>query len=195
MKQKDIVIFPTDTVYGMGAKLYDKKGLNYIYQIKKRPLNKSIVVLCSSLQQAKELVQFNPQSLKLALHFWPGPLTLILHTTLKYFSKTKEKTLGVRMPNHPLALEILKKNGPLKTTSVNQSNHPPLNDYQTIFNIYHNKVALIYKNYHPILKISSTIVDLTTFQPVILRQGTITQEEISQILKPLWTSKNCKLCA
>ncbi|MBT1576771.1 threonylcarbamoyl-AMP synthase ['Elaeagnus angustifolia' witches'-broom phytoplasma] len=185
MKPKDIIIFPTDTVYGMGAKLYDKKGLNCIYQIKKRPLNKSIVVLCASLQQAKKLVQFSPQSLKLALHFWPGPLTLILPTTLKYFSKTKAKTLGVRIPNHPLALEILKKNGPLKTTSVNQSNHPPLNDYQTIFNIYHNKVALIYQNYHPILKISSTIVDLTTFQSVILRQGTITQEEILQILKPL----------
>ncbi|GFZ75323.1 hypothetical protein HPP_2810 [Hydrangea phyllody phytoplasma] len=185
MKPKDIIIFPTDTVYGMGAKLYDKKGLNCIYQIKKRPLNKSIVVLCASLQQAKKLIQFSPKSLKLALHFWPGPLTLILPTTLKYFSKTKAKTLGVRIPNHPLALEILKKNGPLKTTSVNQSNHPPLNDYQTIFNIYNNKIALIYQNYHPILKISSTIVDLTTFQPVILRQGTITQEEILQILKPL----------
>lgn len=182
MKPKDIIIFPTDTVYGMGAKLYDKEGLNLIYQIKKRPLNKSIAVLCASLQQAKKLVKFSSQSLKLALHFWPGPLTLILPTTWKYFSKTKEKTLGLRIPNHPLALKILKKNGPLKTTSVNESNNPPLNDYQTIFNIYHNKVVRIYPNYHPILKTSSTIIDLTTSQSFILRQGSIIQEEIAKFL-------------
>ncbi|CCP88209.1 L-threonylcarbamoyladenylate synthase [Candidatus Phytoplasma solani] len=179
----NIIIFPTDTVYGMGVPIYDEVGLQLIYQIKKRPHNKAIVVLCANLEQAKLLVEFNKTIYKLASFFWPGPLTLILKTTTSYFQKTGKISLGIRIPKHPLALKLLNKYGPLQTTSVNINGKPPLNDYNTIYQIYHQKVKLIYPNDCLISTVSSTIVDATNSKLVILRQGTITQAEVQKIIQ------------
>ncbi|AGL90801.1 Translation factor [Candidatus Phytoplasma australiense] len=180
---KNIIIFPTDTVYGMGVSLYDEKGLKEIYQLKKRSLQKNIIVLCSSLKEAQTLVKFNEISYQLATKFFPGPLTLILKTQTSYLKKTGQKTLGIRIPNHPLALSLLKKYGPLKTTSVNESGKEPLNYYNTIYQMYNNKVGFIYPNDYPILKVASTIVDATTNKLIVLRQGSISEAEIKKIAK------------
>ncbi|WP_349402073.1 threonylcarbamoyl-AMP synthase [Candidatus Phytoplasma solani] len=179
----NIIIFPTDTVYGMGVKLYDRKGLQTIYQLKKRSLEKEIIVLCASLQEAQILVQLNEISYQLAASFWPGPLTLILKTQTAYFEATGKKTIGIRVPKHPLALSLLKKHGPLKTTSVNESGGPPLNDYNIIYKMYCQKVLFIYPNNFPISKVSSTIVDATTNKLIILRQGNIKKETIQKVIK------------
>ncbi|MBS2126125.1 threonylcarbamoyl-AMP synthase ['Fragaria x ananassa' phyllody phytoplasma] len=181
----NIIIFPTDTVYGMGTLLYDKIGLDQIYQLKKRPINKDILVLCASLEQAQSLVEFSSVSLRLAARFWPGSLTLIMKTTPSYFQKTKVMSLGVRVPNHPLALQLLKKYGPLKTTSVNESKQPPLNDYHQIYQIYQQKVSFIYPNNYPMAQISSTIVKLTNAKSTILREGALDSSIIKHILKKL----------
>ncbi|MBP5835991.1 L-threonylcarbamoyladenylate synthase [Candidatus Phytoplasma meliae] len=179
----NIIIFPTDTVYGMGTLLYDQIGLEQIYQLKKRPINKDILVLCASLKQAQSLVEFSSVSLQLVARFWPGPLTLIMKTTPAYFQKTQAMSLGVRIPNHPLALELLQKYGPLKTTSVNESKQPPLNDYHQICQIYRQKVAFVYPNHYPMAQISSTIVQLTDAKNTILREGPLDSSIIKHILK------------
>lgn len=110
-------------------------------------------------------------------------MTLILKTTTSYFQKTGKISLGIRIPKHPLALKLLNKYGPLQTTSVNINGKPPLNDYNTIYQIYHQKVKLIYPNDCLISTVSSTIVDATNSKLVILRQGTITQAEVQKIIQ------------
>ncbi|WP_341266713.1 L-threonylcarbamoyladenylate synthase [Candidatus Phytoplasma fraxini] len=182
MHSHQIIIFPTDTVYGLGCSIYNYKGLTKIYQIKNRDPNKPISVLFSDLKQIKEIALIDNKIQKLALFFWPGPLTIIVFTHKKYFNLTKEKTIGIRIPNHPLALEILRNTGPLKTTSVNKSGEPPLNDYLEIKKQYQNKVDYIYLNNNFISNVNSTILDTTLSQWTILREGDISLSQIKKIL-------------
>ncbi|KXT29406.1 tRNA threonylcarbamoyl adenosine modification protein, Sua5/YciO/YrdC/YwlC family [Candidatus Phytoplasma oryzae] len=174
VNQKKIIIFPTDTVYGIGVRIDDKYNLKKIYQIKKRDFNKPISILFFSLQQIEKIVFLDNEIKKKIHYFWPGSVTLIVHVRLSCDLYKKEKKIGIRMPNHPLALKILKKEGPLRTTSINQSGEPPLNNYQEIKKKYQNKVDYIYydnnKN-HVSSGISSTVIDTTTFYWNIIRKG------------------------
>jgi len=179
---KELIIFPTDTVYGIGASLYDLDNIKKIYEIKGRSFNKQLPVLCSSIEQIEKFAVFDESALKLAKAFWPGGLTLILKSKEEYYQFSGEETIGVRIPNHKLALELLEKFGPLKTTSINDSGDAPLNDYETIYKKYNNKVSYIYKNNEESLGLSSTIINLVG-EVKVLRLGSITLEEINESLK------------
>lgn len=179
--KKELYIFPTDTVYGIGAKLYDKSSINEIYRIKGRDFNKPISVLCSNIEQISDFALLTNEAIKLAKAFWPGALTLILKTTNKYYNDTKEESIGVRIPNHKLALKLIEELGPLKTTSVNKSGSEPLNDYDEIMNEYNKEYIKIYKNEELISKVSSTVIDLTNNLKVI-REGDIKIEDIKSVL-------------
>lgn len=179
---KEIIIFPTDTVYGMGASVDDQKSIEQIYQIKGRKFNKPIAVLTASIEDLKDLVVITKDFELLAKSLWPGPITFILKTTESYYLKTNEKTLGVRMPNHQLALELLRKYGPLKTTSVNKTNEEPLNNYLEIKAKYGKVISKIYPNEEKSSLISSTVIDLTNNLELI-RSGEITTEIINKILE------------
>lgn len=186
---KKVLIFPTDTVYGIGASIYDKESIKKIYEIKGRDFNKPLAVLCSSIEQVNEFAVLTKQAKVIAEGFWPGGLTLILKTNKKYYDLTKEETIGVRMPNHKLALSLLDKYGPLKTTSVNTSGEEPLNDYEIIYEKYHDVVSDIYQNNESLTKLSSTVIDLTSDNYQILREGHITREDILKVLderRKLW---------
>ncbi|TVY12154.1 L-threonylcarbamoyladenylate synthase [Candidatus Phytoplasma pini] len=180
----EIIIFPTDTVYGIGAKIEDTKSLDKIYQIKQRDKKKPISILFNNLSQMKDIVILNDRVQKLADFFWPGPLTLIVPTKIDFYNKTKERKIGIRIPNYPLTLEILKKKGPLRATSVNLSGQKPLNNYQEIVDRYKNLVDYIYpydKNYKLSQK-ASTVLDTTMPIWKILRKGSISSEMIKKII-------------
>lgn len=179
-----IIIFPTDTVYGIGTGIENLAGINKIYEIKGRDFTKPMAVLCASLEQVSNYVILNKEALALAKAFWPGALTLVLKTTDSYFKQSREKTLGIRIPNHAKALELLKLYGPMKTTSVNQSNEKPLNDYLLIKQNYENLVDEIYPNNEPIAKVSSTVINLTE-KLFVIREGSITINQIEETLKSL----------
>ena len=111
-----VLIFPTDTVYGMGVSIYDKEGQDAIYQIKGRPANKRLSVLCASLEDVEKIAVLTDDAIKLINHYMPGALTIILKSKEEIVSNYIYDTIAVRIPNHPVALRVLKENGPMATT-------------------------------------------------------------------------------
>ncbi len=178
-----VIIFPTDTVYGIGASIYDKEGQERIYQIKHRSHDKPLAVLCYSLSQIKEIAEVNENAEKLIKKFLPGALTLILPAKAKVKEIMGLPTIGVRIPNSKLALSILEKEGAMATTSVNESGEKPLDTYEEIKDAYGDLVEEIYKKEEESSHISSTVVSLIESEPKLLREGSISLEMILDCLK------------
>jgi len=182
--QEDVIVFPTDTVYGIGASIFSPKALDKIFEIKNRPKDKSLIVLCADELQLEEIV--GPLSVdvkKIIDAFLPGGLTLILNC---YMSLPEEitrgkQTIGVRIPDHPLALELLKKFGPLATTSANISGEPSPTKIDRL-NPVIQRVNYVFDDGETKQQIPSTILDCTKDEFVILREGAITLEEIQKVL-------------
>ena len=177
-----VIIFPTDTVYGIGTPIFDIEGIERIYKIKKRPKDKPLACLCANLKQIEEIAYLNDFAIKLINEFLPGPLTLILKSKEEVYNKIGYKTIGVRIPNCKIALDILKENGPMLTTSVNESGSVPLNEYDDIKKNYNDSVDFIYNTDTKSSNISSTVVDLTTDRLRIIRIGEIPLSSIELII-------------
>ena len=177
-----VIIFPTDTVYGIGTQIFDLEGIERIYKIKNRPLDKPLACLCANLKQIDEIAIITEDAKKLINKFLPGALTLILESKDIVKEKIGYKTIGVRIPNSKIALNILEENGPMLTTSVNDSGEAPMNSYDEIVNKYNNLVDVIYDNDQPILEIPSTVVKIDRKGLSILREGAIKKEAILEIL-------------
>ncbi|MFA6170453.1 MAG: L-threonylcarbamoyladenylate synthase [Candidatus Margulisiibacteriota bacterium] len=162
LKSGGVIAFPTETVYGIGTLLGSRKGINKIYKLKGRPKNKPLQVLVPSLAEAKKLAKFNPAALVLAKKEWPGPLTLVL-PALK-----GKKTIGIRIPAHPLTLKLLKKTGPLASTSANESGEKPaLTALEVIAAL--PELDLVIDGGEAKLGKPSKIIDLTGPKPKIIR--------------------------
>ncbi|MFA5113659.1 MAG: L-threonylcarbamoyladenylate synthase [Candidatus Margulisiibacteriota bacterium] len=125
LKAGGVIAFPTETVYGIGALLSKPRAIARIYKIKKRPKNKPLQVLVSSLRQAKELGIFNAQALRLAKKHWPGPLTLVV-------PGRQGKTVGLRVPAHRTIIDLIRKVGPIAATSANLSGENPFLNAQQV---------------------------------------------------------------
>ncbi|MFA5692087.1 MAG: L-threonylcarbamoyladenylate synthase [Acholeplasmataceae bacterium] len=177
-----IIIFPTDTVYGIGTHFLNQEGINKIYQIKGREFNKPLAILCKDIKDLNKYAKITKDAKKLSKAFHPGALTIILKSKKRYFKESNEKTISLRIPNHPKALELINQYGPLKTTSVNQSHEPPLNDYLKISTIYKTLVDEIYENKLPLSKISSTVIDISKRPYQIIREGEIKKEDMLKII-------------
>lgn len=176
-----VIIFPTDTVYGIGTKIFDTEGIEKIYKIKNRSHDKPLACLCYDINQIKDIAYLNEEAIKLINKFLPGPLTLILKAKEEVVNKIGYKTIGIRIPNHKLALEILKENGPMLTTSVNDSGKKPINEYLEIVEKYNNIVDKIYCSSEESSNLSSTVVSIDN-EVKLLRLGSITEEEIKKAL-------------
>ncbi len=170
-----IICFPTDTVYGIGAKINDLKAIEKIYQMKHRDDKKPLAILCPSPNIDEYVDDISPIASELINKYWPGALTLIFKRG-KAISKKVTRgldTVGLRMPNSFIALQILKKFGLMATTSVNISGSNALNDITSITNQFANFIDYIVKDEATFSSVSSTVVDVTTSLPKVLRQGNI----------------------
>ncbi len=184
MIQNKVIIFPTDTVYGIGASIYDKIGMDRIYKIKNRPIDKPLAVLCANLEQIDEICYLTEDAKKLIKAFLPGPLTLILRSKDSILPTFGRPTVGVRIPNYDTALDILKENGPMATTSVNESGQASMNNYNDIVLEFGSYVDMVYPpSGAKTSSLPSTVVDITKEEPVVLRVGAITLDMINEILK------------
>ena len=123
LKGEDIVAIPTETVYGLAGNIYSEKAITKIFQLKQRPLFNPLIVHVHSLAEVEEIVTHIPDKAKLLAHaFWPGSLTLILpkKTTVPHLVTAGKDTVAVRIPKHPVALELLKRlDFPLAAPSAN----------------------------------------------------------------------------
>lgn len=185
INDNELMIFPTDTVYGLGAKVYDSVGQERIMEIKNRDCSKRFAVLCANLEQIESLAVLNDDARKIIKKFLPGGLTLILKAKRNdIHNYAIDDTVAVRIPNHPFAIKLLLENGPMATTSVNLSGEKPMNNYEDIYKVFKDKVDYIYDD--PINKeysnVPSTIIDLTGELKVI-REGNITLNDILECMK------------
>lgn len=183
LKESDIIVLPTDTVYGIGCKMQATDTLARLFEIKKRPFEKAIPVLVSSIEQANEFALFSEPELKLANHFWPGALTLILKTKKEFLALLGE-TVAVRMPRHKQTLEIIRKNGPLRVTSCNISGEKPLACSSEIKKTFKDQVQhyVFDENEATFSNLPSTIVKLFNNNPEFVRIGEISQNQILDTL-------------
>jgi L-threonylcarbamoyladenylate synthase len=175
-----LVAFPTDTVYGLGALAFDRKAVESIYTAKDRPVEKAIPVLIGDLEDlGKVCLEIPETALRLAEHFWPGPLTLVIPKNPELSEAVSAgTTVGLRIPDHPVALDLLRRAGPMAVTSANLSGQPSPNSAQEVFTQLGGRIALILDGGVTPGGIPSTVVDCTSGKPQIIRVGPIPQDEI-----------------
>lgn len=182
MNKGELIVMPTDTVYGLAAKLYDEEALQKIYKVKGREQSKQIPLLVSSIEQIKDIAVYDAYIEKLMHKFWPGALTIVMKTTPAFKQKTGEDTIAIRMPKHPKALALIDENGVLRVTSLNKSGQPPLDDIKDIKHIFGKYVSNIYPH-GDIEKshVSSTVILVDGKDIKILREGHITYHDLMQV--------------
>ncbi len=178
-----VIIFPTDTVYGIGTKIFDIDGIEKIYEIKKRSKDKPLACLCANIKQIDDIAILDDNARLLINKFLPGALTIVLKAKDEVINKIGYKTIGVRIPNSKIALNILNENGPMLTTSVNDSGSMPINEYEIIKEKYNNLVDKIYEKKEASSNISSTVISIIDNEIKFLRIGGISKEEILNTLK------------
>ena len=182
LNKGDVIIFPTDTVYGIGAKIDDHIGMDKIYEIKHRPKEKRLSVLCADIEAISSIAYVTEDAKKLIEKYMPGGLTLILNSKEEIRNDYIFETIAVRIPDHELAIRILQENGPMATTSVNTSGQAPMNEYIDIVKHFGEKVLYVYPNTVNSSKVSSTIIDLTGSEVTLIREGKLKFNEIVNFL-------------
>ena len=179
-----LVAFPTDTVYGLAARAFDPQGINSLYQVKKRETNKAIAILLAGLADLEQVtINLPPHAYQLANRFWPGPLTLVVprHPDLPD-NISPSPTIGVRMPDHLLALALLRASGPLAVTSANLSGYPSATTAEQVLQQLGGRVDLIIDGGETIGGTPSTVVDCTNRELVVLREGPISKAKLDRVL-------------
>jgi len=185
LREGGLVVFPTDTVYGVAALARDAAAVAAIYRAKQRPSNMPIPVMVGDPMAVSEIAIPAPGFRELADAFWPGPLTIILprRATLPDIVTAGGDTVALRIPDHPLVLALLRiLNEPLAVTSANRSGHPPALTADDARVQLDGRVEAIIDGGPAPGGLPSTIIDLTRTPPQILRRGPVTEAQIRAIL-------------
>ena len=182
----ELVAFPTETVYGLGGDALHPEAAKKIYAAKGRPSDNPLIVHIAEFSDMERVAKTIPeQAKKLADAFWPGPLTMIVWKSDAVPSATTGgmDTVAVRMPNHPVALDLIRKSGCLiAAPSANTSGRPSPTEAQHVAEDLSGRIAMILDGGPVGIGIESTIIDLTEDKPMVLRPGYITPEMLSEVL-------------
>lgn len=186
LQRGGLVAFPTETVYGLGANAFNRVAVKKIFEAKGRPKSNPLIVHVASIKQAQRVCQVTKRARKLMDRFWPGPLTLVLPKTAELPLETTGglETVGVRMPNHPVALALIKKaRCPIAAPSANRSGSPSPTCAEHVMNDLGGRIDLILDAGPTIVGVESTVIDLTEELPLLLRPGGIPLETLRRVLK------------
>lgn len=185
LEDSELVAFPTETVYGVGARVCDEKAIRKIFTVKGRSTGQALLVHISNVGQLSEVVRSISLEAKLLMEsFWPGPLSIILpaHENLPSIVTGGNPTVGVRMPSHPVAQKLIDITGPLAATSANRSGRPSPLTAEHVKADLNGMVAAIVEGGPDVQGIESTIIDLSREPYVVLRRGFITVKELEGVL-------------
>ena len=175
LRSGEIVGIPTDTLYGLGADPYRQDALEAIFVLKGRPQVKPLAILVASIEQAIGLAMFTDRALDLADEHWPGALTLVvprLEATPEWLGNKERRTIGLRCPDHPKALDLLEASGPIAVTSANVSGQSAALSDAEARALFGDAVAFYLEGRAPGGR-ASTIMDLTEPEPLVLREGPV----------------------
>lgn len=186
LKTGGLVAFPTETVYGLGANALDGKAVECIYKAKGRPSDNPMIVHIAEIEALQDLVNSIPAvAHRLMDAYWPGPLTLVMPKSGKVPSIITAglDTVAIRMPSHPIALALIKKAGiPVAAPSANSSGRPSPTLAKHVMEDLNGKVDIVIDGGSTEVGLESTVLDITSEPPIILRPGGITQEQLQQLL-------------
>jgi len=176
LKRGGLVAFPTETVYGLGANLLDKKAVEKVYEIKKRPRKKPLTVHIADTAAVKKMAgRIPPMAGRLMEKYWPGPLTIIL-------KDRRGKKIGFRMPDNKVAFLLIKGAGvPVVAPSANISGNKPPVSAKEVLRGLGGEVDVVIDGGRTRIGVESTVVDMTGRMPRILREGAISKTEIERI--------------
>lgn len=184
IKQGKIVVFPTETVYGIGTNGLDENAVKKLYDVKQRPLNKPISLLVSNIEMVNQIAKdITDIEYKIMERFFPGPLTIILKKkdVVPDIVTAGQDTVGVRMPSGEIAKKLVEMAGvPIAAPSANITGQPSGTNLQEIKKHFEGKVDFYIDGGESELGVSSTIVQVIDGKAQILRQGSITLEEIEK---------------
>lgn len=188
-KEGGLVVFPTETVYGLGANGLDKEAVKKIYQAKGRPNDNPSILHIAKISQLDELVSEIPKIAKKCINnFWPGPLTIIFKKSdiVPMEVTGGLDTVAIRMPSNKIAAKILKNvNLPIAAPSANISGRPSPTKASHVIEDLMGRVDIIVDGGKSIVGIESTVLDVTTDPPMILRPGKVTLEDLQKIDKSI----------
>lgn len=181
------VAFPTETVYGLGARVFDRDAAQKIFQMKGRPSDNPLICHIADLKELDLLAADVPEAaLQLAAHFWPGPLTIVLkkQPQVPAIVTARLETVAIRMPRHPVAQELIRRVGePLVAPSANKSGRPSSTSAKHVLHDFMGEEGAVVDGGVADGGIESTVLYLAGPEPLILRPGLISQDLISEVLK------------
>lgn len=183
----ELVCFPTETVYGLGANALSGQAVAKIFEAKNRPSFNPLIVHVADKKQAEKYAVFDDRAKALAGQFWPGPLTLILprhpEGGISDLVTAGLDTVAIRIPAHPGAVKLLKKCGlPIAAPSANASGEPSATTPQHVMESLKDRVPFILAGGACTVGLESTVLDLTSDTPFILRPGAITPEDLEPVI-------------
>lgn len=187
LQHNEVVAFPTETVYGLGGNAKSDQAVEKIFAAKGRPSDNPLIIHIAEQKQLPEFVEEVTETAKIMMEaFWPGPLTIIFNYkkgTLSPKATAGLSTVAVRIPDHPVALAILKKSGlPIAAPSANRSGKPSPTTALHVKEDLEGRIAGIVDGGPTGVGVESTVIDCTTEIPVILRPGGITKEQLEKLV-------------
>ncbi len=189
LQEGEVVAFPTDTVYGLGANAFERFAVRQIFTIKERPPDKALPVFIYQIDDLNLVARRVPnQAWPLLQTFWPGDLTVVLlkNPALPDDVTAGENTVAVRVPNHPVCLDLVIRVGrPLAVTSANLSGQPTPTTAQAVAEQLHGRLPLILDGGPSPTTQPSSIIDLSVSPPRLLREGRLTLAMLQEFLPDL----------
>ena len=185
LKNGEVVAIPTETVYGLAASIDQPKAVDYIFELKGRPRSNPLIVHVANLQQAEKLCTSFPVPLKkLAEQFWPGSLTLVLPKAEKVSNQITagKNTVGIRIPNHPILLQVLEQTGPIAAPSANPFERISPTTAEHVADYFPKGLKMVLDGGACQAGIESTIIGFENGEVIVYRLGAVSLEEIEKVV-------------
>lgn len=177
-----VIAYPTETIYGLGADVFNKKAVKKIYDLKARDYGLPVAILVASVQMLRELVTAIPERAEVLMRrYWPGPLTILFEVNSSFPKSLVTNTgkVGARVSSHPIVAALVSRTGrPITTTSANRSGFPPSLNVKHIRKYFGDKIPCVIDGGECEPSRGSTVVDVTEETMRIIREGTIPAEEV-----------------